>query len=131
MRVALAALVLVAVSACTTTPTTPTQTTPPAAPTRIISLTGNLSFGEVNIGTTAERVVRISNSGSDILIISGIFMPEGFSASPTSGLIQARGGQDVTFRFSPTERKDYAGDVSVEGNYTAGNSYIDINGAGR
>jgi hypothetical protein len=109
----------------------PSNPTPPPAATRVIEITGTLSFGEVDLGSTAERTAQISNSGTDALTVTGMSGPQGFTASWTNGVIAAGGNQPVVFRFSPTERRDYAGTVTVAANHTAGNNRIDINGTGR
>lgn len=129
-RHALPLVLMFAIAACSKdSPTSPTG--PPAATeTRIISVTGNLAFGVVEVGSFAERTARITNSGNSPLTVTGMTGPSGFAASWTSGVIPAGAGQDITVRFTPPDNRDYAGSLVVNGNHTSGNNRIDINGTG-
>jgi hypothetical protein len=71
----------------------------------VIAVSGDLSFGEVALGESADRTMRISNSGNDALAVSSLTGPTGgaFAASWTSGTVAPGSGQDVTIRFSPAE----------------------------
>jgi len=57
--------------------------------TRVISLSGNLAFGTVETGKTAELTFTIGNSGTGTLSVTGITVPGGYSPSWTSGTIGA------------------------------------------
>lgn len=127
-------LVLLLSAACSgggssTTPTSPTPA-PPAAPTRIISLSGDLAFGAVGVGQSADRTLTILNSGNSTLTVSGLSGPSGYSASWTSGTISAGASQTVTIRFSPIAPQSYAGTLTVNGDHTSGTNTIAISGSG-
>ena len=73
-----------------------------------ITVTGDLNFGTVAQGTTADREVQITNTGNDALVINGVSFAAGsdpsFSVVPSPGLPQTLQPSDnVTFivRFSP------------------------------
>jgi T5SS/PEP-CTERM-associated repeat protein/autotransporter-associated beta strand protein len=100
---------------------------PPA--TRIIGLSGNLAFGNVQVGQTATRTLTISNSGSSTLNVSGISYPSGFSGS-WSGSIGAGGSQNVTVTFAPTQTNSYGGTVTVNSDATSGINTISASGTG-
>ncbi|MEK7684677.1 MAG: MBG domain-containing protein, partial [Verrucomicrobiota bacterium] len=46
--------------------------------TRIIRLEGDLAFGNVPVGTSAQRTLTIANTGNSTLTVSGISYPGGF-----------------------------------------------------
>jgi len=113
-------------------PTTPSA---PAVTTRIVALSGDLAFGEVDLGSSAERSFTIANSGNASLTISSLSAVGGtgtaaFTASWTSGMIAAGGTQVVTVRFTPTLAQYYSSVLTVVGNQTSGNPGINISGTG-
>jgi len=107
-------------------PTTPTPTE-----TRIIFVEGSLAFGDVPVGGSAQRDIRIFNQGSSPLTITGLTGPSGFTASWTSGTVPGGNGrQDVTVRFNPTESRAYNGTLTVNGNQTSGTNTLSITARG-
>src|SRR5262245_17216388 len=78
-----------------------TPTAPTAAATRIINLSGNLTFGAVLVGQEVTAQFVISNTGNSTLTITGLTAPSGgaYSASFTSGSIGAGSSQAVTVFF--------------------------------
>jgi hypothetical protein len=97
--------------------------------TRIIGISGNLTFGEVTAGQTAKAVMTITNSGNAALTVSGIAYPSGFSGA-WSGVIAAGGSTNVTVTFSPVIGATYSGTVTVNSDMTDGTSTIGISGIG-
>jgi hypothetical protein len=106
--------------------------TPPPSPARVIAIAGDLSFGEVAVGESADRTIRISNSGNDVLTVTGLTGPAGgaFAASWTSGAIPAGGAQEVLIRFSPVEPRSYSGTLTVNADHTTGQNTVPINASG-
>ena len=98
-------------------------------PTRIIALSGDLAFGSVTVGTSAQRTLTIANTGNSALTVSGISYPGGFSGN-WSGAIAAGGSQDVTVTFLPTSAISYGGDLTVISDKTGGASSIEVSGIG-
>jgi hypothetical protein len=98
-------------------------------PTRVISLSGNLAFGDVAVGSTAQRTLTISNSGNSTLTVTGISYPTGFSGS-FSDQIGAGSSQNVSVTFAPTAATSYGGMVSVNSDATSGTNTISTSGTG-
>ena len=94
--------------------------------TRIISVS-KVEFGDVAVNTTKNATMTIFNSGNSEMMVNRINYPnefnvylEGFSGNWTHGPIPARGKQDVTVTFHPTEEKAYGWNVKVDSNSTSG-----------
>jgi pimeloyl-ACP methyl ester carboxylesterase len=98
-------------------------------PTRIISLCGNLVFGNVLTNTTATRTLTITNTGNSTLSVASISYPPGFSGA-WSGNILSGGWQNVTVTFAPTAVTSYGGTVTVSSDATSGNNSINGSGSG-
>jgi uncharacterized protein YkwD len=126
-------LLALAASACgkdsLTTPTTPT-TNPPAANTRVVSLSGSLAFGAVEIGKTSDLTLTVGNSGTGTLSVTGITSPAGYTPNWTNGTIAPGGSQQVTVRFAPTTAQSYGGTLTVNGDHTSGTNTASLSGAG-
>lgn len=99
------------------------------SPDSIIFLSGNLAFGDVPVGSSAQRTLLIQNTGSATLQISGIIYPPGFSG-PFQGLILAGGSQAVPVTFAPATAQNYEGILTVASNATSGNNTRQVSGAG-
>lgn len=122
----LALVLLVLVSACgkDKAPTSPTAG-------KSVNVSGDLNFGEVKVGSNADRTFVISNTGSEpvsVTSLSGI--STGFAGSWLNGTIAPGAGQSVTIRFSPTEPKSYSGTLRVVGDHTSGTDTIPVTAAG-
>ena len=127
-----AAFVCVPLSGCSSSTTSPS--TPPTI-TKLISVTGNLAFGNVNLGSTAQQTFTISNSGNTVLAFtsfaeSGGTGSAGFSATPTSGTVAPGGSVTVTVSFTPTLTQFYSNVLTVNGDQTNGNNAINVSGTG-
>ena len=96
---------------------------------RIIRLSGDLAFGSVEVGQTAQRTLTVHNDGNSPLTVSGISYPEGFSGS-WSGAVPAGGHQDVTVTFAPTEERSYSGSLMVNSDRTDSIHTKSVSGAG-
>jgi uncharacterized repeat protein (TIGR02543 family) len=99
-------------------------------PTRIISLSGDMAFGEVTVGQSAQRTLTISNDGNSTLTVSSISYPSGFSGDWTSGSVASGGSQDVKVTFSPTEAASYGGTITVNSDHTSGANTASCSGTG-
>ena len=96
---------------------------------RVIALSGELGFGNVDINTTSDKTLTITNNGNRDLTVSSISYPAGFSGS-WSGPIAAGGSQNVTVTFSPVATGDYSGNISVTSDATSGDGSIAVSGKG-
>jgi hypothetical protein len=98
--------------------------------TKIISLSGDLSFGVVGIGSSKEAVLTISNAGNEALTISNISYPAGFSGNWPGGPVTNGQSQSVTVTFSPASATNYDGIVTVVSDASSGPGTIPISGFG-
>ena len=98
-------------------------------PTKIIGLSGNLAFGAVTTGTTANATLTIANTGNAPLTVTQIIYPSGFSG-PFSGPIAAGSATNVTVIFIPVTVTNYSGTVTVNSDATSGTGTIQASGAG-
>ncbi|MEI8241856.1 MAG: choice-of-anchor D domain-containing protein [bacterium] len=73
--------------------------------TRIISLTGNLAFGDVASGSTATRPLIVRNTGNSPMSITGVTWSNNtataFSATPTAFTVPVNGTATVNVTFAP------------------------------
>lgn len=108
------------------TPTNPGPTSP-----RAIRLEANLDFGDVEVRTMSDpRVLRIYNEGTDVLTVTRISVPTGYSVSWISGTIAAGVSQAVTVRFSPPTEDTHNGALTVNANHTSGTDSMPVSGRG-
>ncbi|HEX8031357.1 MAG TPA: choice-of-anchor D domain-containing protein [Vicinamibacterales bacterium] len=106
------------------TPTTP-------SPTSTMTLSGNLAFGNVTVGSTATSTMTITNSGTSPLTITSVTYPNAFTGAFSSGTIPAGGTQQVTVTFTPAAAQSYGGNITVDGNQASGSTNtIAVSGAG-
>lgn len=99
-------------------------------PSIIISMSGDLSFGNVTVGTSAQRTVTIRNDGNSQLTVSNIGYPNGFSGNWSRGVIEPGSSRDVTVTFSPTTTTGYTGNLTVDSNATSGTNTKPLSGIG-
>ncbi len=101
--------------------------------TRIIALSGipSLAFGNVTIGSASPTaILRVSNSGNDILTVTGVTYPSGFTGD-TSGFVVPSGSfYDITVTFTPLLPQLYSGVITVNSNATSGTATIVASGTG-
>lgn len=98
--------------------------------TKIINVTGNLSFGSVMRVQTANRTLTIQNTGTQSITVTGISCPQYFSATFT-GVIAAGASQDVVVTFAPTFTAalgNVTGIITVLSDATSGTNTIALNG---
>ena len=101
------------------------------AATRIIWLSGNLAFGNVQVGTSATRTLTINNSGNSTLTVSGINTGNGvFTVSQTSGTVAAGGSGTVTLTFTPSAATSYSSTLTVISDATSGTNTSTVSGTG-
>ncbi len=99
--------------------------------TSIISVSGRLDFGEVEVGSSSEITFTISNTGTQNFDVSSIDFPSNvFTADWTTGTVNARDSVDVTVAFSPTNQQSYSGTVTVNHDATSGTDTLSISGSG-
>ena len=99
-----------------------------SVPIRMMSVTGDLAFGAVTVGTTSSRTLTIGNAGNTTMTVSSIAFPAGFSGDWPGGTITAGGSRDVVATFTPSLPTSYGGTVTVNANYTSGTNTIVASG---
>jgi hypothetical protein len=106
--------------------------------TRIISLSGHIDFGPLEIGMESGRLLSITNRGNSPLTISNITLPDGFSVifpfgsdtnSPLATL-DPGAWTNVFILFSPTNVAKYGGTGTVDSDATRGAGEFTVSGEG-
>ena len=107
-------------------------TGPSTTQTRTIRLEASLEFGDVAVGDTADRILRVYNEGNTALTVTGLTAPAGgaYSATWTDGTIAAGTSRAITVYFSPTDARNYSGTLTVTANQTGGTNTTPISGRG-
>ena len=96
---------------------------------KVIGLSGNMSFGNVNLGNALARTLTISNGGFGRLNVRSITYPSGFSGS-WSGAIASGASQNITVTFLPVLAQNYSGNVIIDSDATSGSGVIAMSGNG-
>jgi hypothetical protein len=98
-------------------------------PTRLISVSGDLAFGTVTVGSSSNRTLAISNTGNSTLTVGSISYPRGFSGD-WSGVISAGGSTNLVVMFAPGVATDYYGSLTVNSDATGGGNTLSVSGVG-
>ncbi len=98
--------------------------------TKIISLSGNLSFGNVDVGKTSSKTLTISNTGNSALNITSINYNNSVFSGSWNGSIPAGSSQDVTITFAPLAAQTYSGTLTVNCDKTSGTNTASLDGTG-
>jgi pimeloyl-ACP methyl ester carboxylesterase len=99
-------------------------------PVSNINVSGNLSFGNVQVGSSSNLTFSITNTGTANLVVSSINYPSGFSGSWNGGTIAPNQSQVITATFSPTSAVSYFGSIAVNSNAASGGNTITVSGTG-
>jgi hypothetical protein len=100
------------------------------AQSRVISLSGDLNFGGVFVGSTAHLTLTITNSGNSTLTFTNITLPAQYTASITSGVIAAGGTTNVAVAFTPPDTNSYNGTLTIDSDATSGTATVNVTGSG-
>ncbi len=96
-----------------------------------ISLSGNLNFGEVEIGEESQRSFTISNTGDKSFNVTDIDLPSDvYYTNWSSGVIQGGKSKEVIVTFAPKSNESYNGTVYVNNDADEGDGNIVISGRG-
>jgi hypothetical protein len=99
---------------------------------RVLSIEGSLDFGPAPIGQDTIRRVKLVNKGTQPLTIDGFHLPVGFrEANSWTGVIPARGSQEIQVIFSPVDDMLYGGGFKVFHNATRIEELPSLSGFGR
>jgi HYDIN/CFA65/VesB family protein len=101
-------------------------------PTRIISLSGPVAFGNVEVGSSKTATLTVSNTGNSTLTFTSI--GGGFAETtvtpPTSGTIAAGGSRDLIFRFAPLSAGGRTATITINADHMSGNNATSMTGTG-
>lgn len=126
------ALLAIACGGGSSSPTAPSGNA--GTPSRIIGVSGNLAFGDVNVGSSRDATMTISNTGNSVLTVSGLSVSGGIgsamTATWTSGTIAAGASQTVTLRFQPTAAGAFSGTLTINADQTSGTNTIAYSASG-
>lgn len=98
-------------------------------PTRLMSLSGDLAFGNVTVGSSSNRTLTLSNAGNSTLTVGNISYPSGFSGD-WSGAILAGGSTNLVVMFAPIVAADYGGSLTVNSDATGEGNTLSLSGVG-
>ncbi len=98
-------------------------------PQPTIVLSGNMDFGEVELGKQKKSNLTVTNSGTSTLMVKNIQYPEGYSGD-WIGNIPAGSSQNITITFNPYQEKFYTGSIVINSNATIGTNTIAVLGQG-
>jgi hypothetical protein len=133
MRRAFALLLFVIVgSACSKSNSGPTS--PDTTPTRVISIAGDLNFGNVSLIQAKNAGFTIANVGNSVLTVTSFTGPCAntgfFKFTWTAGTIEAGAAQPVIVTFAPKGPITCTGPVTVHGDQTSGGDTIALTAVG-
>ncbi len=79
-----------------------------------------INFGFVPTGTTIDAVVRVSNQGDEVLVLSSVALEsnpsQGFAVNSPTMMVDPGQTIDVTVSFAPTQNAEFGNAVVIEGN---------------
>lgn len=92
----------------------------------------NLDFGDVVIGQSVTRDLRIYNEGNAVMTVTSMSIPGGapLTSTWTSGTIPAGQSQQAVIRYSPTSISTLSGSLTVNSDSTSGSNSAPLNGRG-
>jgi hypothetical protein len=97
---------------------------------KTVVLSGNLSFGPVEIGSVGHGSILISNQSQTILTVSNISYPSSAFSGSFSGAIDPGQSQTVDVDFTPVAAGDYSGVIDVSTSATNGDTTLVVTGFG-
>jgi hypothetical protein len=86
--------------------------------TKTLSLSGDLAFGAVEVGSSKKLNYTIMNTGNTVVNVSGIQYPLVFNGN-WSGTIVPGASQAIAVTFSPLAAINYSGNVTVTSDATS------------
>jgi|GEM_PF-5469241 len=95
-----------------------------------IEIQGDLDFGDVYISKSVSRTIEVVNLFNEPLVVTGISLPDGFSANWTSGTVAANSSQSISVRFDPEGEKEYRGNLTIINNLDQNSNTAEVKGVG-
>ena len=128
---AVALLIILITSGCVGV--TGKGTTPAVTGVAIEISPSSVSFGSVTMGQSATKTVTLTNSGTEVLSVSGISVAgTGFTASGPHLPISLAAGQSTSIStvFKPTAGKADTGTITITSNAASSPSLVALSGTG-
>lgn len=97
---------------------------------RIITLGDALDFGIVDVNTTSNQTLSISNMGNVNLTIESVNLPIGFTTPYEGGTISPGASEEITISFNPNLAEGFSGNLSFTTDATSGNNTVSLTGTG-
>lgn len=97
---------------------------------RAVIATGDLAFGRVGVGTTAQRSVTLRCVGDEDVAVTDILLPVGFTADPVAFSLVPNQTTNVVVTFAPVEGLLYSGTFELLSDAQSGVSSLPISGVG-
>ncbi len=135
MKLILPSVIATAALAAAACESASTSTAPMIATAKALSVTGDLSFGNVNIGSKSVRTFAINNAGSAPVTFASLACKDGtggagFTAEPAAGVVPSNASLSVNVLFAPTQAEFYSCALTVVGDQTSGDAEISASGTG-
>lgn len=89
---------------------------------------GGLTFETTDIEETSTLSFTVENTGDTDIEVTGITMPEGYTANMTAFTVAIGASTDVEVTFAPSEARTYAGEMVIQS--TVGETRVNITGEG-
>ena len=96
---------------------------------RTIRITGDMEYGEIEVGQSTQRTMILHNDGTEPLQVTGQEWPTGFSGGWTGTLASGQ-SQPITVEFNPVAAEFHAGAAEVVSDATGGNRWHTLSGYG-
>ena len=98
----------------------------------VLSVTGEPAFGEVALGKSAKKLIKIANTGNEPFDITNITSSDpAFTLLNVARKTMAPGSTlDVEIQFTPTEAKSYSATITIENNADQGKNTLEATGTG-
>lgn len=106
--------------------------TPGARPkaTPVMTLNGNLSFGDSPVGNAKSATLAVKNTGFATLNIGSITFPAGFRGDWNSGALAPNVSSNLVVTFFPGSPGTYSGNITFSSDAASGQSAIAASGVG-
>lgn len=95
-----------------------------------IKLVGNMDFGEVKINTAKGEVLVIENNTDQVMTITSINLPTGYTSTWENKPIQPNSSESFIVVFEPELATEYSGEIVVNNNLDNINNKISAIGFG-
>lgn len=95
-----------------------------------LNIVGDLNFGNVTIGQSSIKVIKLTNAGVTPITVTNITTTTGYSTNWSGGYVPAGSSQDVVITFSPSTIGSANGTVTILSNASNNNIMLHATGVG-